>query len=171
MSELVSVLTIVFAAALGSGFYSLATAQRYIRTRTFDPQLNQVYVIRFVVGIVAGTIFASLLMLDEQGTFDKVGIGPSIAAIIGGYAAEVVQQILSRLADAMLTIVKGSPADQKDLAMAQAKVESESKNAVEKVKTAKLLSDIKNEVSSITPGDVTSKKAALDKLSKAIDGI
>jgi len=95
---------------------------------------------------------------------------PSAAAIVGGHSTEVVQQILNRLADSMLTIVKGSPADQKDLAIAQAQAESDKKKANEKVEMTKLLSDIKNDISNVTACD-PSKAAALKSIGEAIDSI
>lgn len=169
MSEVISMLTLLFAAAVGSGFYTLSTAQRYIQNRTFNPQFNQIYVMRFIVGVVAGTIIGTMVALNING-FSSVGMAPAIAAIVGGYSAEVVQQILTRLAEALLTVVKGSPTDQGELAYKQAQAELASDRAQDKVETAKLLADLKLEISNVRSDDA-SRAAALKKLDKAIDAL
>ena len=167
MSDILAMLTLLFAAAVGSGFYTLSTAQRYIQNRTFNPQFNQIYVMRFIVGVVAGAIIAAMVALNQEG-LGSVGLAPAIAAIVGGYSAEVVQQILTRLAEALLTVVKGSPADQKDLAYKQAQAEMEGERAQDKVETTRLLADLKAEISKVKPDD-PSRTAAIKKLEKAID--
>ena len=47
-------LQVIGAAGLGSSFSQLYGATEYITSRTFDPKYNQVYLIRFALGIIAG---------------------------------------------------------------------------------------------------------------------
>ena len=107
LSEITRSLNLLFAAGLGAGFYSLSTSRQYIRDRTYNPSYNQIYYVRFVLGLAAGTI------LGHFGTNMTTGplaqqLGPSVLAIIGGYSADAVSQILQRLAETLVTIVRGS---------------------------------------------------------------
>jgi hypothetical protein len=97
------------AAGLGAAFYSLFTAYRYMVRRTYDPQYNQVYVIRWVLGFAAGTILAyfGADLFKESGN-ELAKVGPGVLALVGGYAADAVAQILKRVADTLVTLVRGS---------------------------------------------------------------
>ncbi len=107
LSEIIRSLNLLFGAGLGAGFYSLSTSRQYIRDRTYKPSYNQIYYVRFVLGLAAGTI------LGHFGTNMTTGplaqqLGPSVLAIIGGYSADAVAQILQRLAETLVTVVRGS---------------------------------------------------------------
>jgi hypothetical protein len=108
-----------FGAGLGASFYILLNTQSYLVSRSFDPKYNAVYVARFITGLVAGVILATALgpVLQKQLESTKYGLTPGILAILGGYAAEAVQQILQRLVEVLLAVVRGDGS-----AQAQAKV-------------------------------------------------
>jgi len=64
----------LFGAGLGAAFYTLFTAHEYVRKRTFDPRYNSVYLIRFVLGVIAGLILANLgSIFDQNDTFSAWG--------------------------------------------------------------------------------------------------
>ena len=95
-----------FAAALGASFYGLFTAHEFVKNRTFDPRYNSLYLIRFVLGIVSGVIlgmFAPAFSGNE--TFQK--LGPSVIALLGGFSADAVNQVLQRFVDILLAVVRG----------------------------------------------------------------
>ena len=98
------------ASGLGSTFYSLYTATKYLRERTFDPKYNQVYAIRFALGIFAGFILGHFgpQLLDAAEQDPQKSIGPPLLALVGGFSAEAVAQILQRVADTLVTMVRGS---------------------------------------------------------------
>jgi hypothetical protein len=101
-----------FAAALGAVFYVLFTAHEYVKNRTFDPRYNSVYLIRFVLGVLAGLILASVAaapLLSQNETFRS--LGPAVIALLGGFSTEAVYQILQRLVDIMLAAVRGDVSD------------------------------------------------------------
>jgi uncharacterized membrane protein YraQ (UPF0718 family) len=100
---------LVSAAALGSAFYGLFTANEYAKLRTFDPRYNSVYMIRFFLGVIAGAILARIPIFSADGTLKT--FGPNLIALLGGYSAEAVNQILQRLVEIMVATVKGSGAD------------------------------------------------------------
>lgn len=104
---------ILAAASLGSAFYGLYTAHKYIVTCTFDPKYHQVYLIRYVLGLTSGTIlgfFGKDLNLHLNGA-NTQQLGAAVLALVGGYAAEAVSQILQRFAETLVTVVRGSNDD------------------------------------------------------------
>lgn len=115
VDQVFDTLGLILSAALGSGFYGLSTAHKYIVRSTFDPRYEQTYFVRFFLGITAGTIlgYFGKYLLDptaENDTLQQL-LGPPVLALLGGYASEAVSQILSRVAETLVTIVRGSDAD------------------------------------------------------------
>lgn len=103
------------AAGLGSAFYSLYTANRYLRDGTFDPRYNQLYLIRFALGVFAGYILGhfgrEMLSSVDSNNGNTKQIGTATLALVGGFASEAVAQILQRIADTLVTVVRGSDKD------------------------------------------------------------
>lgn len=98
------------AALLGAAFYNLFTAYKYIVARTFDPQYEIVYVMRFVLGVISGVILANFGKGLGGGNFaiNGVQLGGALFGLIGGYSSEAVNQILMRVSETLVTAVKGS---------------------------------------------------------------
>ncbi|RDE25193.1 hypothetical protein DV711_06450 [Motiliproteus coralliicola] len=102
---------ILGAAGLGSTFHALYTANKYLHRSTFNPKYNQKYIINFALGLFAGSIlgmFGTDLLAKQQTSFF---LTPSLLALVGGFSAEAVAQILQRIADTLVTMVKGSSRD------------------------------------------------------------
>jgi hypothetical protein len=102
----------LFAAALGAVFYVLFTAHDYVKNRTFDPRYNSLYLIRFVLGVLAGLILANVVaapLLNKNETLRS--LGPAVIALLGGFSTEAVYQVLQRLVDIMLAAVRGDGSD------------------------------------------------------------
>jgi len=96
-----------FAAGLGSAFSTLWAVNGYVVARTFNPRYNSTYLVRFVLGLIAGLVLASIApSIFTSGTTMKQ-FGPGLMALLGGYSAEAVNQILQRLVDVLLAAVKG----------------------------------------------------------------
>jgi hypothetical protein len=99
-----------FGAGLGAAFYILLSTKDYLVSRSYDPKYNPVYVARFTTGLVAGVILATALgpmLVTAIGSKSEFSLTPGILAILGGFAAEAVQQILQRLVDVLVTLVRG----------------------------------------------------------------
>lgn len=137
-------LLIFFAAGLGSGFYSLTTSHAYIMQRTYNPQYDQAYYIRYILGLVAG------MMLGCFGTqfFDLMQKGstalpaPVVLAVVGGYAAEAFSQILQRVGETLVTMVSGGEKKEVQRRERAVKAEADLREARNKAKTAKDLQDM-----------------------------
>ena len=111
LTLLLNELFLLSAAALGASFSALFIANRYIQEGTFDPKYNISYWIRFVLGLIAGFILATLIdfeALEKAGTNSSSSafIRP-LLAMIGGFSAAVVYRILSRLAETVESLFRG----------------------------------------------------------------
>jgi hypothetical protein len=105
-----------FGAGLGAAFYTLIKTQPYLANRSFDPKYNAAYLNRFVTGIISGVILATALyeVFKTSGALKSgsFALSPGILAILGGYASEAVEEILQRLVDVLLALVRGDGAEQ-----------------------------------------------------------
>jgi hypothetical protein len=93
------------AAALGATFSALFTAYRYIVNRTFDPQYTAVYWVRIILGGVAGVVMANFGRSFGDTT---AKLTPAVLALLGGYSAEAVNQLLTRFTEVLVAAVKGT---------------------------------------------------------------
>lgn len=126
---LLNELFLLSAAALGASFSALFIANRYIQEGTFDPKYNISYWIRFVLGLIAGFILATLIDLDalqkvsegNGGTGSSNAFARPLLAMIGGFSAAVVYRILSRLAETVESLFRG---DMREQAKATSEAES-----------------------------------------------
>lgn len=115
---LLNELFLLSAAALGASFSALFIANRYIQEGTFDPKYNISYWIRFVLGLIAGFILATLIDFDvlEKASNTTPDLANAFArpslAMIGGFSAAVVYRILSRLAETVESLFRGDMREQ-----------------------------------------------------------
>lgn len=142
-----------FGAGLGAAFYILLSTQPYLTNRSFDPKFNAIYACRFITGLIGGIILSIALgpiiaSRIEGGPFP---ITPGILAILGGYAAEAVQQILQRLVEVMLTAVRGDGS-------AQVQAKAATAQTQQSARMQKLLTDYERE------NDPQKKQAMLDQM-------
>jgi hypothetical protein len=135
-----STLSWISGAGLGAAFYGLFTVHDYVKQRTFDPRYNSVYMIRFVLGVIAGIILAQLPIFNNAANLKDLGQG--VIALLGGFSAEAVNQILQRLVDIMITAVKGSGADVAQAQVEQVKTKAATQLATTKQAVSTNLSDI-----------------------------
>lgn len=122
------------AALLGACFSQLYTASKYVVQRTFDPASGNSYMTRVVLGAVSGLILANFGSSFIDGNTTLKTLGPGALALIGGYSADAVNMILTRVADMVTAAVQGNgeervKATQAQIAAKQAQLEAESKTA------------------------------------------
>ncbi len=155
------------AACLGSAFYGLSTAHRFVVERTFDPKYHQAYMIRFVLGMTSGTIlgFFGRDFIDTTSAL-REQLGASVFALVGGYAAEAVSQILQRLAETLVTIVRGGNAEA--LKAKQDEMKADAKQTEIQLKAQATESLLKAKEQAMTVG---APQLVLDQLQKTIDSM
>lgn len=97
-------------AMIGSFFYTIIRLQPYLENRTFDPKYNSAYANRLVTGIVAGVILAYVLKdwaLANKANDALKNLSAGTMGIVGGFSAEAVQEVLQRIKDVLLSLIRG----------------------------------------------------------------
>ncbi len=115
MTLFLSEFFLLTAASIGASFTNLFEAQRYVKGGTFDPKFESSYWVRYVLGLMAGTILALLIPIEAlagsggegRGADIFVQLGKPILALLGGFAARAVYSILNRLVTTMESLVAG----------------------------------------------------------------
>jgi hypothetical protein len=128
-----------FGAGLGAAFYILIRTHRYLVERSFDPKYNNAYLTRFFTGLVAGFILATVtdfLLGTDPGKSTLASITPGVIAILGGFSAEAVEQVLQRMVEILLTAIRGD-------ASVQAKAQATSEKNQAFLDVAESLNDLK----------------------------
>jgi len=120
------------AALLGACFSQLYTASKYVVQRTFDPASGNSYMTRVVLGAVSGLILANFGSSFIDGNSTLKTLGPGALALIGGYSADAVNMILTRVADMVTAAVQGNgeerlKASEAQITARKAQLEAESK--------------------------------------------
>jgi hypothetical protein len=101
-------LFLVAASAVGATLANLKALNRYISDCTYDPRYDGSYWSRLVMGLISGVIlsqvvFGALVGPDRGGADPSsaasalMGFGQPILAILGGFSAELVHDILTHL--------------------------------------------------------------------------
>lgn len=115
VSLLLNFMFLLASSSLGACFSALFMANRYIQRGTFHPIYESSYWVRYVLGLLAGTMIAVLIPIEwiatsEGGRTTAVtleGLGQPLLALLGGFSSSVVHRILKRLVAAVETIVRG----------------------------------------------------------------
>lgn len=132
------------AALLGASFSGLFTAYKFVQSRTFDPAQGSSYMVRVVLGTVSGLILANIgsSLIGAQTSGALSALGPGTLALVGGYSADAVNLILQRIADTLVTTVRGNTDDALKAKQAQLEVESKSTDFEQRHATVVALSDL-----------------------------
>lgn len=123
-------------AILGSALYVFWTARNFLRDETFSDRYSQSYVVRFGIGVIAGFILGTIAQGKGGGADDGEvasalqSFGPFTLSVVGGFSAEAVVQILQRIAEVLVTAVKGG-----DREVAKAEAEKNTTKALSKAST------------------------------------
>lgn len=96
---LLNELYFVSAAGIGSSIYLLFKVTKYIIKGTYDPKYESYYWIRFILGLMAGMILASLLPSVPLISDETLGFARPTLALLGGFSAAGVYSILEKLMD------------------------------------------------------------------------
>jgi hypothetical protein len=104
------------AAGIGASFAMLFQLNDQILNRTFDPDENAAYWVKFFLGLVAGFILVALVPIggaDADGaTTGAQALGPPTIALLGGFSASAVYRILTRMVEALESIFSGGTKEQ-----------------------------------------------------------
>ena len=95
---LTNLLFFMSAAGLGASFAEFFEADEYITKGTFDPIFLSSYWMRFVLGLIAGMLLATLIPMDDANTKLELLARPTLA-MVGGFASSLVYRILKRFVE------------------------------------------------------------------------
>lgn len=157
------------AAALGACFAALFQASRYVADGTYDPKFEATYWTRFVLGLIAGTMLAELVDFKATGVVDASAAGSGqfadiakpLLALVGGFSAAVVYRILSRIVDAIESLVRGDTRDIVAAREATVVAQQNEATARQNIRVASQLTALKGEIGSKDAGLLQGK---IDKL-------
>jgi hypothetical protein len=154
-------------AILGASFYSTFTAYRYLVSRTYDPQYTAVYMIRFLLGVVAGLILANFGKdFLSAGANGGIKLGGPTFALLGGYSSEAVNQILLRVTEVLVSAIKGGGDAQlqaKDEELKAAKVKSKAEQERVRTQIARDIEGVLSTTGSAIPEDLRKRIEELRK--------
>ena len=106
LRQFVALCFLLAAAGMGSTFQALFTAQGYATNATYDPMYDASYWVRISLGLVAGLMLAVLVPLHPPGEQGQTLEKP-LVALLGGFSAGLVHQILQRLVDTVTSVFEG----------------------------------------------------------------
>ena len=156
-------LFLVAAAAIGVSFSNLFMARQFVITNTYDRKYNTTYWMRFVLGLTSGYILAEVITLDFDATFQK-----PLLALVGGFAADVVYNILQRIVEGVQTMVSGGINARISSIAARHKVDLERQTVMQDLATAKKTMATRDELK--RAGATDEQIASIDKVIKDLIG-
>ena len=101
-NQAVVALFLLSASGIGATFANLYKAYSHVPNGTYDPDYNATYWVRFALGLTSGYVLAELITLDVEATLSK-----PLLALLGGFSASAVFRVLTRMVEAVETIVQG----------------------------------------------------------------
>jgi len=122
LDQLLRILFLVSSAGVGASFSVLFKMNKYISNGTFNIRYNTSYTTQYVLGIVSGLllseVFVSLIEKDiteQQSALSGIQVLlKPIMAILGGYSASLVHQVLNKLVSTLEMLFQISKENKKD---------------------------------------------------------
>lgn len=105
------------AAGIGASFALLRQVNEYIVARNYDPKYEPTYWIKFLLGVMAGFIMATLLpdaigSQTEGASSTATALGVPTLAMLGGFSASAVYRILSKIVESIENVFRNSPREE-----------------------------------------------------------
>jgi hypothetical protein len=148
-------LFLLCAAGLGTAFSALFRANRYIAEGTFDPKYESSYWVRFILGIIAGMILATLIPIED--VMASVFAKP-LLAMLGGFSAEVVHRIVERLVETAATVIRGDPKRELQSEAQEIKAKASENETKKRFQLASNLVKVQDQIDSgMKPEDIKKK--------------
>jgi hypothetical protein len=107
-----SAVYMLLAAGLGVLFSQLYRINRQISRGQYDPAEDAVHMTTVVLGLIAGVVAAMFLSDMLKDTDGSQRFSQPLLALLGGFSAPAVHNIVSRFVDALGALVGGDPREQ-----------------------------------------------------------
>lgn len=102
LTLLLNQLFLLSCAGLGATFAALNQLNQFIKQGTYEPKFDSSYWARIIMGLMSGLIISELLPLNTLDLQKATGIedfDKPLAALLGGFAADMLYRILSRMVE------------------------------------------------------------------------
>ncbi|MGK3965421.1 hypothetical protein WMF38_14745 [Sorangium sp. So ce118] len=144
---LINELLFLSSASLGASFANLFQIDREVSSGRFVPRHESSYWVRFVLGIMAGLLLATVLNISQvapkdAGQLERIHFSAAGLALMGGFSSSVVQRILQRMIETLEALVRGSGEAEVAARELANKMKLEQSLAAERVRVTLLLSDV-----------------------------
>lgn len=150
------------AAGLGASFAALFQSSSYISNRTWDPQHEITYWIKFIVGLMAGLMLCLLVPLKFGNDGAAAIYDKPLLALLGGFSASAVYRILDRLVETVESLVRGSTKEAISAAGEQARIRSQGQAEQLRLRMASDLMALQQQIAN--GGDAAAVQRRLDSL-------
>ena len=145
-------------AGLGASFNGLFKVNHYIANATYDSKYDSTYLTRVILGLIAGMIIVELLPKELFERESLSSFGKPTLAVLAGYSAHLVYQILQRLADTLESFVKGDQQQVKKFDSETQKAKLDEQRTTLHSSVASRLIEVQNKIdSSATSEDAKSE--------------
>lgn len=165
-----NLLFFIAAAGLGASFAALYKVNSYLKRGTFDSIYNTSYWIRFGLGLIAGLVL-SVMISDHvlnapsaaattatiEGFLDPKLLRPMLA-ILGGFSADLLYTILSRLVETVESLFKGSTQNLIEMKQQEAETNLATQKAQSKITIAAQLVKLQQSIGAeANPAEIQAK--------------
>lgn len=102
---------LLFGASIGASFNALFIADKYAREGIWNPSFESSYWIRYILGLLSGSMLATLIPIEDIhsniGRGSMNGFGSPVLALAGGFSSKMVYHVLIRLTETLESLVNG----------------------------------------------------------------
>ena len=156
-------------AGLGASFSALYHLNRFIGSANYDPKFDSTYWTKIILGIIAGlfmvelvpvSLYSSAVTAEEGALPGKETLVKPAIALLGGFSATMVYQVLQRLVDSIESFVKG---DQRSIRRAREQLHLSQLEHHRQEIAFQVVTDLKELEEKLHKGDTEGSKEALAK--------
>ena len=124
---LINELYFLSAAGIGASFFILFKISHYIVNNKYNPKYESYYWIRFLLGLIAGLILASLIPEIPLIPEEDLSLARPALALLGGFSTVGVYSIL----ESLMNMVKSNVEEKIDIIHAKPQESREKKSTTE----------------------------------------
>ena len=172
---LVNELFYLCAAAMGASFANLFEAITQVLRARFDPLTEYFYWMRFLLGLIAGLLLATLFEsnIGAQETTDAtVRLGAAGLALAGGFSANLLYRVLTRITESVEYLLVGRMGPQIPENWRTTATQTEQRTAQDRMSLAREIMELRNQLGSGTPEEARARiDAFLARLLGSMGGV
>lgn len=171
---LVNELFYLCAAAMGASFANLFEAITQVLRARFDPLTEYFYWMRFLLGLIAGLLLATLFEANiepSQTTDATHRLGAAGLALAGGFSANVLYRVLTRVTESVELLLVGRVGAQVPESWRTAATQTEQRTAQDRLGLARGVVELRNQLGGDIPEEARARiDAFVDHLLGSMTG-